>query len=116
MNHHVCSLEWAKKLKEVGYPQEDEFWYVPLYSAKGDISCYELRYRDINPEGCVAPLATELFEGLPIGTMLCHRDEQLFSVYPPESKKYINVECMFNENPCDALAEMWVCCKEKGLI
>ncbi|MHA1428621.1 MAG: hypothetical protein ACTSQI_21770, partial [Candidatus Helarchaeota archaeon] len=74
--NHVVNLELSKKLKEVGYPQEGEFWwnYNPNLiklskelKIKGIIYAekYVLQGALITGEGFVAPLASELMERLP---------------------------------------------------
>lgn len=76
MTNHVPSLELCKQLKEAGYKQEGNFWWIKLVLSKDYILCYGYKDYFISIEGnsyiiaqieeiVVAPLASELMERLP---------------------------------------------------
>ncbi len=109
MNDHVVSLEWAKKLKEKGFPRETEF-YWEFYSDIGELSRDGL-VREIdrvppNETDCLvyiaAPLATEILRELPDGSKLIKRGSG-YDAQGPEFRYRLSLD----ENPANALAALY---------
>lgn len=71
MTNHVPNLELSKRLKEAGFPQESDFWWVNQPNGGLRTSGYKWkleskpRTRILQYEYIAAPLATELLERLP---------------------------------------------------
>ena len=63
MENHVCSLEWAKKLKEAGWEKKCQIKHGKNHLGEWSVNfvAYNAMYTEIIP----APLATELLEELP---------------------------------------------------
>ena len=69
MNKHVPKLEACKKLKELGYPQKTEFYFIKTGLTKSEWIAHissHLWEGGIVEEVCSMPLATELLEWLSI--------------------------------------------------
>lgn len=131
MTNHVTSLEVSKKLKEVGWKKETEFWWITktrINSGDGHSGWYkeevkgifELSYGKqgyVNSVRFPAPLATELLEELPINSKggynltMYKYDIGYYAGYA-DSK---NEDCIANTLP-NALAKMYLYLTKKGLI
>lgn len=64
MNNHVPKLETCKKLKELGYPQDNRE-YDWDFNDKWLVWSTSSEYKPCSDERVAAPLATELLEWLP---------------------------------------------------
>jgi hypothetical protein len=123
---HTVSLELSKRLKEVGYPQEGEFWWVEDCNVVfGGVCSPNGKYYLSIKKGCysnfVAPLASELMEYLP-SPLIC--PSLGMNVYRFEIEKdgnnflvtYPYLETFKDTNLCNALAKMTILLAEKGLV
>ena len=125
---HCVSLGIARQLKEAGWEERVEFYYEENAFQLALIPKSNARYweKDYVYPGQLnnkwnaypAPIATELLEELP--------REVSIKQYPEnDSVRYqvghnadkIGLQTFkYNNNLCDALAEMWLYLKEKGLL
>ena len=128
-------MELSRKLKEVGYPQEGEFWWNPgmtnkkiWYELREDLTSYGSPQK--LPKGIigiVAPLASELMEKLPkdiankdndrlvleIRTYKNRNDED---IYEPTYYHPHNIITQTDTNFCNALARMYIYLAENKLL
>lgn len=131
---HVTSLEMSKKLVENGWTKETEFLWVvhkevaePDYANCIHLSPADSEIRDYYPveswEYFKAPLATEILEELPEHlekveflsiSKITIGLEQVFRV-TYEENEFISLDKTSDSLP-NALAEMWIYLKQKGLI
>ncbi len=107
----VTSLELSKRLKEAGYPQKGNWWWVNAYSALTNtrewfLSSFKDEDDKVNPQ-IVAPTVVELGEGLPTIEKVLQKvsSDETWEVVLKNTKWYWNPDC---------LAKMWLCLKEKG--
>ena len=130
---HVSSLELSKELKEVGYPQLGEFWWVKVQLSGGKHS-WELFYQkdpdDKVNEHIVAPLASELMDRLPIIIqahkekffLRCsrlHNGDWLIYYYyygQGDYEEILNNNKIINNNLCNALAKMYIYLAQQRLV
>ncbi len=108
--NHVVSLELAKKLKEVGYPQKGEFWWIEFKTNKYDL--YDGHTSPARWSGgrCVAPLASELMERLPIDEVI-----RYVMRFLPDDKTTLTFLWGICKD-CNALAKCYIYLKEQRLI
>lgn len=122
------SLEIAKKLKEAGWAQElcahgTELFYVTTHADKDAIWSREgiERWHGVVKEQTAAPTIGELLEALPLERRNFHNLRA-----PLTLERELVVGGWFagyhddigisSDTPADALAELWMALKEKGLI
>ena len=129
---HIVSLELSKKLKEVGYPQEGEFWWVK--HKKLEEWCLSDTPNRENNEffdssnfiRVIAPLASELMERLPLsigyippdidpgyGLVIQPVADRVYVYYFNGKKEYCRV---YDTNLCNALAKMYIYLAENKLL
>lgn len=123
MQYQVCSLDLAKRLKELGVKQESHFWYnqscvnghAPIWDKKVDLYPYENHF--------------SAFTVAELGEMLPLTFESGSCVWPEPNKQFV---CSFEEDPerarepeefieyapteADACAKMLIYLLEKKLI
>lgn len=118
---HVVSLELAKELKEVGYPQEGEFWWVEFGKDLefSEITAHKRAYNYEPPTRLTnAPLASEIMEKLPETI----KDSQRYSVMIDKYKKGYGVNYSFmsfhhqGDTLVDALAKMYIYLAKNNLL
>jgi hypothetical protein len=61
MEQHVPTLETCQRLKDAGFPQQTEFYWRNLDDRWSIFNCID----DDEPEGCAAPILTEILAQLP---------------------------------------------------
>ncbi len=130
MDKHVPNLELCKKLKELGFIQETEFYYDRelLLWAKEDYIDSTGSFH-IEQTLCPAPLATELLEELPrefskgMNYMAQERVYKRHITIHPDNSCYIWYETSkpddslsFKDSLPNALAKMWIYLEEEKLI
>ena len=124
---HVVSLELSKKLKEVGYPQEGEFWWVSLMEDDGVCRKWDI----VNLEGSrsyivkfAAPLASELMDACIrksniVWKIFCSRHNE-WLIYSSDNDCGFQAPDDFPEfvadTFCNALAKMYLYLAEQGLL
>ncbi len=109
---HVVSLEIAKQLKDAGWQKETEFWwdlFTPpeLTQSKSSNKEYQIS----------APLATEILEELPREVSIKQypeNDSVRYQVGHNADKMTLQTY-RYNNNLCDALAEMWLYLRKEKL-
>lgn len=121
--NHCVSLELSRELKENGYPQEGEMWWMESYWGDGTMIRWDIvseKDKDIGENSCVSPLATELLERLPVPLLV-------FTKMPKGKKEIqyiITYADTFGKNPAttideslpNALAKMWLYLRKEKLI
>lgn len=133
----TVSLELAKQLKEEGFPQETEFYWVKPYDINNDYTGDEpvidwkewLEHVEMEKSIiCAAPTAEEILEKLPDGVFVKEADNDCFL----EIRKNSKVEYVFEASYMDwkkvigyreygitlaeAAGKMWLYLKENKLI
>lgn len=131
MEKYVVSLELAKRMKELGWKKETEFyWQRKTQNENYDI----VRYNDDIYEDCLsAPLFAEIWEELPVTiekkigdrlgifdlTMIKNNKNETIIVYFNQLFKRRlregNKPC-FNINPAEAIGELWCWLNEIEII
>ena len=118
----VPNVELCKKLKKLGYPQENGgyWWYEEIETGEFfvDTSGFPVRSQRIV---CVAPTIRELFTMLPIfikiegfrASLVLDKDEVLYS-YPPHNTSGGRLH--FDGSLPDRLAKMVIWLKQHGYI
>lgn len=104
MNDHVVSLEWAKKLKEKGFPQKvgkPGFYWIKDGKWKLYYVIISKRAKD-GQDYVKAPLATEILRELPDGSKLIKRGSG-YDAQGPEFRYRLSLD----ENPANALAALY---------
>lgn len=135
--HHVTSLELARKLKEAGYPQEGEFWWKHYEQSEVGELPILARDDEINDgfmeDYYAAPLCTELLEqlpeyiDLPDGSRkypLIYKDHygdergQVYRAYLSDisNPNFLGEMRFENQSLPNALAEMWLWLKENSYL
>ena len=124
----ICvSLELAKELKEVGYPQESLFYWEQCVDV--ELACYKVahitRGVDLGEDDeiiCSAPTVTELLDELP-------RSRDTYEVVKPRQADHESSEwrCFYKDELrldrtqtdtklVNALAKMYIYLKKNGLV
>lgn len=127
LKNQVCSLELAKRLKELGVKQESIFWYTCFRNGTADISFqYDSKY--IPPSHYAAFTVAELGEILPDHIIYKNPFGIPQEYYLKQSKKdneykiYIEfldedgVAIFFSENEANARAKMLIYLLENKLM
>ena len=128
LSKQVVSVEIAKKLREVGYPQEGLWGYSKLkhrdytiLNSNSFTSKVEIKIEEKEKDSgyyIVAPTVAELGEALPLNRINCYKagdkiDTYYFSLNNFEgSTPYIGEA----STEADARALMWLKLKEEGLL
>lgn len=126
MERYVVSRYLAEKLKEVGYPQynynfywtlpnPDDSGYEPFVVDEHGAEMYEKHRK------AAAPLSDELLEQLPQWLKLFRNDKHVYWAgmvsdgyyngknWPDSAHAWFD-----SKKPADALAQLWLWCKENG--
>ena len=128
----VCSLEWSKKLKKAGYPQEGEYFWAlcsdrasTVFNTLGTMHIMIISgkwSRDSQVENYVAPLACEILERLPeaINGEKLHlmKDDGYWThqYFDNVKKELFRVVDIKQNNIANIIASMYIHLKEGGLI
>jgi hypothetical protein len=120
---HCVSLELAKQLKEAGFPQEGEFWWVLFEGEKEYVLFYKPESWGFGRtviDKIATPLATEIIERLPdfiINKNFLSVDIfELVKLRDSYLCKYGVIKSLQDTNLCNVLAQMWLHLKKEGLL
>ena len=129
MNNHVPSLQTCQRLKELGYPQESEFYWCSFFDFEEKdkpILVYGLD-EYTKAKRLAAPLASELLEQLPDRIRNEANGDQTPLWFC--KNKYTNdflaeyhitfsspIIALRDKSLSEVMAKMWIYLKEKGLI
>lgn len=135
IEHHVVSLELAKKLKAAWYPQESLFYWRILEEKSDLFFCgftdIKKWKEEMNGNLLAAPLASELGEQLPAGlhvvpkkvedwndwaNLMIARFEDRWTPTYDSIATGIYLEVEGEKTLPNALATMWLYLKERGVL
>lgn len=126
MEQYVVSRELAKKLKAAGYPQFTLRYWERYKDVEGVWKVHLATSRAWETsEYNAAPLSDELLEQLPTYIALDEEMHAHLEMTTAESKglrcEYIDGHnvcygAMYADKPADALASLWLWCKEHGYL